>query len=123
MRAYVIKIATATFGTAPQCDQVTILGPLLEVSVAKRCAYRRSGYVSCIDQRITRPSRGTTARRAPRPLDVWALLPQSNCKQCGAATCMASAFMLQAKRTLNEYPILLDDGSFADGRAQLEALL
>ena len=31
------------------------------------------------------------ARRAPRPLDVWTLLPQSNCKCCGEATCMAFA--------------------------------
>ncbi len=25
----------------------------------------------------------TAVRRAPRPLDVWTLLPQTNCKQCG----------------------------------------
>ena len=31
----------------------------------------------------------TAMRRAPRPLDVWTLLPQSNCKRCGEATCMA----------------------------------
>jgi xanthine/CO dehydrogenase XdhC/CoxF family maturation factor len=31
----------------------------------------------------------TAARRAPRPPDVYALLPQTNCRRCGEATCMA----------------------------------
>ena len=66
----------------------------------------------------------TALRRAPRPLDVWSLLPQTNCKQCGEATCMAFSFMLlQSKRTLDECPVLVDDGSFADRRAQLAALI
>ncbi len=66
----------------------------------------------------------TTARRAPRPLDVWTLLPQTNCKQCGEATCMAFAFMLiQSRRTLEECPALINDVTFAERRAQLAALL
>jgi len=31
----------------------------------------------------------TAKKHAPRPLDIWTLLPQTNCKQCGEATCMA----------------------------------
>jgi ArsR family metal-binding transcriptional regulator len=66
----------------------------------------------------------TTARSAPRPLDVWALLPQANCKQCGEMTCMAFAFMLlQSKRTMDECPVLVDGVAFADRRAQLAALI
>ena len=45
----------------------------------------------------------TAARSAPRLLDIWALLPQTNCKQCGEATCMAfAAALLQQKRSLTE---------------------
>ena len=66
----------------------------------------------------------TAARRAPRPLDVWALLPQTNCKRCGEATCMAFAFMLlMSKRTLEECPVLSEDAAFTDRRAQLAALI
>ena len=66
----------------------------------------------------------TTARRTPRPLDVWALLPQSNCKQCGEPTCMAFAFgLLQHKRTLDECPIVANDAAFSERRAQLAALV
>ncbi len=66
----------------------------------------------------------TARRRVPRPLDVWALLPQTNCKRCGEATCMAFAFaLLQQRRTLAECPPLQEDAAFADRRAAIEAML
>ena len=50
----------------------------------------------------------TAARTAPRLLDIWALLPQTNCKQCGEATCMAfAAALLQQKRLLAECLVLV----------------
>jgi len=41
-------------------------------------------------------------RRKPRqPLQVWELLPRSNCKACGEATCLAFAFgLLKGQRHL-----------------------
>jgi ArsR family metal-binding transcriptional regulator len=77
----------------------------------------------CWEQRDTiQPVK--TIRRAPRPLDVWTLLPQTNCKQCGEATCMAFAFgLLQQKRTLEECSVVANDAAFADRRAQLAALI
>jgi ArsR family metal-binding transcriptional regulator len=66
----------------------------------------------------------TTARRSPRPLDVWTLLPQSNCKQCGEATCMAFAFgLLQHERALEECLVIASDAAFTERRAQLAALV
>ena len=66
----------------------------------------------------------TSRRRVPRPLDVWSLLPQTNCKQCGEATCMAFAVgLLQQKRALAECPPLQTNGDFADRRAALETML
>lgn len=42
-------------------------------------------------------------RRAPRPLDVWELLPRTNCRKCGEATCMAFGFgLLEARRRVEE---------------------
>ncbi len=66
----------------------------------------------------------TAAKRTARPLDVWTLLPQTNCKQCGEATCMAFAVgLMQQKRTLNECPPLSSDPDLADRRAALDAIL
>ena len=64
------------------------------------------------------------ARRAPRHLDIYALLPQTNCKQCGEATCLAFAVLLiQQKHTLDECQPLAHDPVFADRKATLEAML
>jgi len=66
----------------------------------------------------------TVGRHAPCPLDVWTLLPQTNCKQCGEATCMAFAVgLLQHKRTVIECPPLAANGTLADRRATLEAMV
>lgn len=66
----------------------------------------------------------TKPQRAPRPLDVWVPLPQSNCKQCGEATCMAFAFaVLQQQREVAECKPLAEDAAFSDRRVTLEAML
>jgi ArsR family metal-binding transcriptional regulator len=66
----------------------------------------------------------TSARRTPRPLDVWSLLPQTNCKQCGEPTCMAFAFaLLQRRRVVSECPPLGADAGYADRRAMLGAMV
>lgn len=65
----------------------------------------------------------TVGRHAPRPLDVWTLLPQTNCGQCGEATCMAFAFgLLQHQRSVVECPSLRADEALIDRRATLEAM-
>lgn len=65
----------------------------------------------------------TSARRAPRLLDVWSLLPRTNCRQCGEQTCMAfAAELLQQRRALAECPPLETDSVLADRRATLEGM-
>jgi ArsR family metal-binding transcriptional regulator len=66
----------------------------------------------------------TRAKRTPRPLDIWSLLPQTNCKQCGEQTCMAFVVgLLQQTRNLDECPQLLLDENLHDRRVTLEAML
>jgi ArsR family metal-binding transcriptional regulator len=63
-------------------------------------------------------------RQVPRPLDVWALLPQTNCGRCGEATCIAFAFgLLQQHRALGECEVFERDEGFADRRTALQAML
>jgi ArsR family metal-binding transcriptional regulator len=62
--------------------------------------------------------------KAPRPLDVYALLPQTNCSECGEATCMAFAVkLLLQEQTLEECSPLFNDESFEERRATLEAMI
>ncbi len=66
----------------------------------------------------------TQARRAPRHLDIWELLPRSNCQQCGETTCLAFAVMVvQQKRSLEECLPLQNDPSFAERKTTLQAML
>jgi ArsR family metal-binding transcriptional regulator len=66
----------------------------------------------------------TAMKHAPRPLDIYTLLPQTNCKQCGEATCMAFAcnLLLQA-RELEECRPLFCDEAFSERKATLAAML
>jgi ArsR family metal-binding transcriptional regulator len=71
----------------------------------------------------------TNRKRAPGHLDVYVLLPQTNCKayprpQCGEASCLAFAVLLvQQQHTLDECPPLQEDPAFTERRATLEAML
>jgi ArsR family metal-binding transcriptional regulator len=66
----------------------------------------------------------TTSRHIPRPLDIWELLPRTNCRQCGEATCMAFAVsLLQHEREINECPTLDTDPHLADRLAAIKTLL
>jgi ArsR family metal-binding transcriptional regulator len=66
----------------------------------------------------------TASKHTPRPLDIWELLPRTNCKQCGEATCMAFAVgLLQQNRTLSECPILESDPNLADRQVAIKAMI
>ena len=63
-------------------------------------------------------------KSAPRHLDVWSLLPQTNCRQCGETTCLAFAVLLiQHKHALEECLPLQSDAAFEDRRMALEGML
>ena len=64
------------------------------------------------------------ARRAPRPLDIWTLLPHSNCQECGEQTCMAFACnLLLGQRELTECRPVYREAVYAERRTALEAIL
>ena len=66
----------------------------------------------------------TENKRSPRPLDIWTLLPQTNCRECGEATCMAFAVgLLQEQRSIHECSPLQRDEKFSERRATFEAML
>jgi ArsR family metal-binding transcriptional regulator len=62
-------------------------------------------------------------RRVPRPLDVYELLPRTNCRACGEATCMAFAFgLLESRHRTEECPPLIDPTHAAQRQALAEML-
>jgi len=68
------------------------------------------------------PDATTHERR--QPLELFRLLPQTNCKQCGEETCFAFALKLAAGQTeLEACTPLYEEQAHAEQRAQLEELL
>jgi len=66
----------------------------------------------------------TQPKRAPNHLDIWQLLPRTNCQQCGEATCLAFAVgLIQHTRSIDECLVLCDDAAFAERKATLEAMI
>jgi ArsR family metal-binding transcriptional regulator len=65
----------------------------------------------------------TAQKCAPRHLDIWELLPRTNCRQCGEATCLAFAVaLILHTRTLAECPSVRSAPDSADRRAALESI-
>jgi ArsR family metal-binding transcriptional regulator len=62
-------------------------------------------------------------RRVPRPLDLYELLPRTNCRACGEATCMAFAFGLLEQRHQPEKCPFLADSGFAAQRQTLADMI
>jgi ArsR family metal-binding transcriptional regulator len=62
-------------------------------------------------------------RSVPRPLDIYELLPRTNCGACGEATCMAFAFGLLEERHHPEQCPSLADPAFAAQRVALHHML
>jgi ArsR family metal-binding transcriptional regulator len=66
----------------------------------------------------------TQSKRPPRPLDVYAILPQTNCRACGQPTCMAFAVnLLMGKTTLDRCLPLHTIPAYIERLATLEAML
>jgi ArsR family metal-binding transcriptional regulator len=66
----------------------------------------------------------TAIRRAPGPLDIYSLLPQTNCQKCGEATCMAFACaLLLQNRNIDECTPLRNDPQFGERVKTLKSML
>jgi len=63
------------------------------------------------------------ARRRPAPMAVYKLLPQTNCKACGEATCFVFATKLAAGQVELSVCPVLQEPDYAERWAQLQQLL
>ena len=62
-------------------------------------------------------------KEPPKVLDIYRLLPKTNCRKCGYATCMAFAAALRNDAITMEYCSPLMESSNAECRKRLQRLL
>ena len=65
----------------------------------------------------------TTTHPRLQPLEIYQLLPRTNCKACGEETCFAFALKLVAAQTDLSRCTPLNEAEFATQRARLTAML
>ena len=64
------------------------------------------------------------ARKVLKPLEIHALLPQTNCKACGEDTCFNFALKLVAQQVdLGACKPLIEEGQYVDMRNRIVALI
>lgn len=64
-----------------------------------------------------------TRKRPPGHMDLYALLPKTNCKKCGEATCLAfSVGLITGKSTLDACEPLKNEPAYAERKIALKAL-
>ncbi|AEA47119.1 (Fe-S)-binding protein [Archaeoglobus veneficus] len=59
----------------------------------------------------------------PNPMEIYKLLPKTNCKQCGEQTCMSFAFKLLTKERKLEECRPLYEAKYEASRKKLEEML
>lgn len=62
-------------------------------------------------------------RRRPGPMDVYKLLPRTNCRACGEASCFVFASKLVVGQMRLENCLVLNDPQHAEQQAQLRDML
>ncbi len=64
-----------------------------------------------------------TRKKAPGHLDIYALLPQTNCKECGEVTCLAFAVgLITGKSSLEQCELLQNEPVYMERKKLLEAI-
>lgn len=57
-------------------------------------------------------------------MELYQLLPKTNCKECGESTCMAFAVtLLSGSRRYTECPPLMEENKYAASRSKLDEIL
>ena len=64
-----------------------------------------------------------TTRKQPAVIDIFKLLPKTNCKKCGYLTCLAYANALRIGEVQLEQCTSLSQAQFADNRQKVLAIL
>ncbi len=86
-------------------------------------AFQAAGsfYLHSALSRVTSLLRGYKMTSA---MEIYQLLPKTNCKKCNESTCMAFAVaLLSGSRRYTECPPLMEEKKYSDSRQKLEEIL
>lgn len=79
--------------------------------------------IADVNSRLDEIAPDHTRSDPPTPLDIYKMLPRTNCGNCGSPTCLAFAALLAAAEIHPDDCPLLKESEYADGRFRLFELL
>ena len=100
------------------------VGGLVDGDAAVEALYRLQAHLNEVWERRGEIEPSTIGRQRLKPLEVYQLLPRTNCRACGEPTCFVFAAKLATHQvTIKDCPPLCQDPLYADKRQALGALL
>ena len=98
------------------------LGNLLDKEEGERVAREVIDFINEIAAKKNTITPDFTRKEPPKAIEIFKLLPKTNCKRCGQPTCMAFAAALTKGETdINECPVLYEE-KYRENREKIEAL-
>ncbi len=98
------------------------IGNLLDREEGKRIADEIIRYFNEIMEKRDRITPDYTRKEPPKAIEIFKLLPKTNCRKCGQPTCMAFATALaRGEADLDDCPELYESGR-EEARKRIEAL-
>jgi len=92
-------------------DKVISINNLKDRDHAERVAKKVIEELNQLWERRDQVEPDHTTRMPPKLLNVLKLLPRTNCKRCGLASCMAfAAQLIEGERCVEDCPPLLEEG-------------
>ena len=98
------------------------IGNLLDKEEGEKVAKKVINFINYIETKRDEIIPDFTRKEPPKAIEIFKLLPKTNCRKCGYLTCMAFATALaKGEADLDDCPEL-NEGLYKDNRGKIEAL-
>lgn len=98
------------------------IGNLLDRDEGGKVAKEVIDFINGIEAKRDEITPDYTRREPPKAIEIFKLLPKTNCRRCGQPTCMAFAASLTKGETdISECPLLFEE-EYRENREKIESL-
>ncbi len=98
------------------------IGNLIDKDEGERVAKEVIDFINEIHEKRDTITPDTTRKEPPKAIEIFKLLPKTNCKKCGQLTCMAFASALaKGDADIDDCPELFEE-KYRENREKIEAL-
>jgi ArsR family metal-binding transcriptional regulator len=98
------------------------IGNLTDRDEGEKAAREAIDFINKVDEKKSEITPDYTRKEPPKTIEIFKLLPKTNCRKCGRLTCMAFASALaKGNADIDECPELFEE-KYGENRKKIEAL-